>query len=424
MRRWSLARPRFLTRPGVSLRRNLMWRAAPLTALVLMIAIPLSIHACGTTTETPRRTEPESHDADPVVLRSDPFDPTAFEDPPEIRVLLARLQDARRIEFERFTNLGGPGDVIKVEARPPDGVAVNGIRRPGPVEVRGAEFRIADRRYRGRLSLDVDPEGGIRAILRVPLEAYVTGVVAGEVPLSWPAAALEAQAVAARTYALHRRATRLDQTWDVTDDTRSQVFIGEPKENRWTAGLRAAVGATRELVLSRDHRLANAVYHSTCGGQTVATAEAFGATGGDRLAGVRCADCSGSPRHRWTVEITTAEAAHATGTPVGGIRGLTVTERASSGRALQVRADVAGARSSRTVLGARFRKALGAKLPSTWIVGFERTRTGFRVRGRGYGHGAGLCQWGAAGKAKRGLSSAQILADYYPGFTLVRIEVR
>ena len=399
-------------------------RLATFAALALLIAVPAAIHACGSTRVRPNDAGASRRDPDPPPPpRPDPYEPANLPRAPEIRVLLGRLQGAQRFEIDRVPNAGGAGERVSVEAGPGGTIAVNGVQRSAPAEIAGTAFQIGDRAYGGRLVVAPDPEGGLRAVVAVPLEPYVVGVVAGEMPLSWPAAALEAQAIAARTYALHRRAGRVHETWDVFDDARSQVFVGEPAPSRWTPGLRAAVEATRGLVLVRAGRFGNAVYHAACGGTTVPTAEAFDAAGADRIPGVRCDDCAGAPRHRWDVEIDGANLARATGTRADALATLAVAAAQPSGRAREIRAGQTtpeGVR-HRTVTAVHFRQSLGAKLPSTWIDAFERTRAGFRVRGRGFGHGAGLCQWGAAGKARRGLSAAAILADYYPDFQIVRI---
>ena len=126
--------------------------------------------------------------------------------------------------------------------------------------------------YRGALRLHRDG-GAIAVVNDASLEHYLYGVVAAEMPSSWAAEALKAQAVVARSYALRsRRPTAL---YDVFADTRSQVYRGVVAE---AATAVAAVRATRALAVRFGAEIAQTFFHSTSGGRTAATEEGFGGT--------------------------------------------------------------------------------------------------------------------------------------------------
>ena len=116
--------------------------------------------------------------------------------------------------------------------------------------------------YRGRLQLSRQGQG-VQAVNHVSLESYLAGVVGSEMPASWPLAALRAQAVAARTYALAQR--RPEAPFDLKATVASQVYRGVVAE---TDSTREAVASTRGQVLMYDGTLINAVFHSSSGGST------------------------------------------------------------------------------------------------------------------------------------------------------------
>lgn len=126
------------------------------------------------------------------------------------------------------------------------------------------------RLYRGKLQIDVQ-SGYLIAVNVVPLETYVQGVVAGEVPFSWPAEALKAQAVAARSYALSHLVKR--KSFDLYSDVRSQVYAGVAGERPSTT---EAVKATAGEVLLYAGKVASTLYFSSSGGRTASAADVFG----------------------------------------------------------------------------------------------------------------------------------------------------
>ena len=144
---------------------------------------------------------------------------------------------------------------------------------PGPLTFRpgkGGTLTLDGKGYRGQLRLSSSPKG-VRAIDLVGLDAYLFGVVAGEMPKDWPQAALEAQAVAARSYALASLVKSRD--FDLYADPRSQAYDGVSGESPSTT---AAVAATRGQILTYGGKVATTVYSSSSGGRTAASEDVFG----------------------------------------------------------------------------------------------------------------------------------------------------
>jgi stage II sporulation protein D len=229
----------------------------------------------------------------------------------------------------------------------------------GGVRVLGkAGNGVTNGRYRGDLELRAGSLGGISAINAVSLEDYIRGVVPGEVPASWPDAALRAQAVAARTYAI--ATSKNGEGFDQYADTRSQMYPGISGEHPRTD---AAVAATAGQVVTYDSKPIVTYYFSTSGGRTENVENSFlGADPQPYLQSV--ADpYDGGPRHRWTLRMTVAKATSRLGSLVKGrLRQITVLQRGRSPRVM--RAQVVGTGGRTSVTGPQLRAKLG--LYDTW----------------------------------------------------------
>jgi SpoIID/LytB domain protein len=219
----------------------------------------------------------------------------------------------------------------------------------------GAPLRVNGRPYRGELHVAL-VEGRLQVVDHVPLEQYLWGVVPGEMPSTWAAEALKAQAVAARSYAL---ATRVPgKPFDVYADVRSQVYVGASGEQ---PAATAAVRATAREVLTHRGAVARTLFHSTSGGRTASSKEAFDEDVPYLVAVDDPADAA-SPYHRWGPVPVGA----ATGAKALGVTGPILDARVGSvagGRARTVVLRLPGV--EETVNGADFRFAYG--LRSTWI---------------------------------------------------------
>ncbi len=245
---------------------------------------------------------------------------------------------------------------------------------------------------------------------RIELEEYLRGVVPSEMPHAFPPAALEAQAIAARTYAV---AEGIDNGTRVLARTvADQVWRG-PKSHR--ASTDAAIEATRGLVLWDGDRVARIRFHADCGGMTAREEDVFSTDEVPHSEAREETFCEDGPRHRYRVKISAARIARAARRLGfrGALRSIAVEETDVSGRAYSL--VLSGPSRTVRVRGNAFRLAVGpALLPSTRFS-VERAGANFVFEGTGFGHGVGLCQWGARGRAEAGETAEEILSFYYPG---------
>lgn len=314
----------------------------------------------------------------------------------------------------------------------------------GPLVARptapGSLVRYEGRAYRGEL-LVIALGGSLTVVNRLSVEEYLRGVVPLEIGVDrtpFERAAVEAQAIAARSYTY----TRIDDSkpYDLSSTVTDQVYGGVAAERPVSD---AAITATRNLVLLYHGRVINAPYHANSGGMTASASEVWRTRDApylvsvsDRIPGTDRFYDEASPVFRWTRTFGTAALQAAldrylpryAGAPrdgVGGVRAITVTGRTPSGRVAGVRFDTD--RGSFTVRGndVRFvlRTAAGALLPSTLFhIRVTRDARGrvalLAIDGNGSGHGVGMDQWGAIARARAGQDYVTILRTYYPGTTV------
>lgn len=289
----------------------------------------------------------------------------------------------------------------------------NGSRLLGDaLDAAGApDLRIGNRRVAGRVRL-LARKGELLVVAVEPLEAYVAAVVSREAPPRFHPEALAALAVAVRTYAAGAAARPRDPAYDVVATVEDQVFDGM---DGVAQVFREAADRTRGLVVRYRGELARTVYHSTCGGRTEDAVAVWG-TDIPYLRAQLCDDCADSPVYRWGYRMSDAEArrvAKALGVPPGKDLQIDVTGRTRTGRASRVRVSSAGV--SREVAGAEFRRVAGYAKVRSLKMEVVRVAGEWRFKGEGWGHGVGMCEYGANGMARRGAGFREILARYYPG---------
>jgi stage II sporulation protein D len=222
-----------------------------------------------------------------------------------------------------------------------------------------AENGVTNGIYRSRMILSRAGRS-LLAVNSVGIEQYLYGVVPSESPASWPAEALKAQAVAARSYALRRR--RSGAPYDVFADVRSQVYGGVLAE---TDATNAAVRDTKGRVVLAGGEIADTLFFSTSGGRTAANEEVFGGTPLSYLRSVNDPHDDHSPYHTWTARFTKRDAERKLGSVLSGnLKGLRVATRTASGRAATV--VVRGSGGNQTVSAGTIQGLLG--LRSIWIT--------------------------------------------------------
>lgn len=271
----------------------------------------------------------------------------------------------------------------------------------------------AARTYRGRIRL-LPAKERLLVVNEVGLEAYLMGVVPAEAPPSFHPEALKAQAVAARTFALARMIRSAGEPFDLDDTTASQTYLGATAEKPRT---NAAIRETANQVLLYDGSPIQALYCTVSGGATASNEEAFGSAPLPYLRSVQDTDEHGTPYGAWSPHYSW-EFLLRDYPGVGAVKSVEVVGRTGSGRVAMVR--ITGERGATTVSGSVFRGTVGVNnLKSLLIDSLTATEAGVRIQGRGWGHGVGMCQAGAQGRALRGQTYDLILATYYPGASLV-----
>jgi len=163
---------------------------------------------------------------------------------------------------------------------------------------------------------------------------------------------------------------------------------------------------------------------STCGGVTIDGLSVFPGATGERLIGVECDWCHESPKYRWSRALPVAEVERRLGLPAGSIERISA-RRDRFGHSLAF--DVLGSHGTRTLGGPEFRRLWNAKataetdrLPSSWLLSLDLARQTLTVQGAGFGHGVGMCQWGATDLATSSRDWRAILHHYYRGAEPVR----
>lgn len=305
----------------------------------------------------------------------------------------------------------------------------------------GRRVTVDGRPYRGAIEAFVR-DGRVTVVNVVSLEQYLAGVVNAEMGRRAPSdgAALEAQAIVSRTYAVRNRGRYAAEGYDLRAGVADQVYGGVAAET--PQGV-AAVRATAGQVLTYGGEPLAPFFHSTCGGSTASPEEAFVAVRGtpylrpvsDARPGGHYCDLS--PRFRWTVEWegdrlrdilrrTLAAELGLDSATVTRVRDVYVRRTGPSGRAVDLRIRVDGgeipvpAYAVRAVLV----PPEGGRLGSVAIrLAAEReadTVARLVAYGQGWGHGVGFCQWGAVGRARAGQDARTILTTYFPGSRLAR----
>jgi stage II sporulation protein D len=329
--------------------------------------------------------------------------------------------------------------VVKPDSQEANVILVGGIR------VTGSVLRILpdtdgsliynDRRYRGYLVVRRTGDG-FMTVNVVDIESYLRGVLRGELPRHFHAETYHVQAIVSRTYALYQRHLNGSQRlWDVTADTSSQVYHGIEGESSKSD---EAVLSTEGIVCAWDspqgRKIFCTYFSSTCGGANVDVVQVKGGAAVKPLSGgVTCPYCKQSEWYLWEPKKVSKERITNDVKPYlvrGGysradkltlIDDIKVIQRTASGRPVMLRlTDRNGLIVDMRAEDFRLILDNGRLIKSTQ---FEIVNEGAYisfVKGRGYGHGIGMCQHGAEGMARKGRTAGQILQYYYPGCVLVK----
>ena len=257
-------------------------------------------------------------------------------------------------------------------------------------------------------------------ILKIPLEEYVVGVVAGEMPVSFEKEALKAQSVASRTYVLKKVANNKDNEYDVVDTVSNQVYLDdldlkEKWGNNYTKYInkvREAVNATSMEYLEYDGEIIDAMYFSTSNGYT----EDSGVIFQKSLPYLKCVESSWDENvakaFYTSTSISLQEFYERLGLSYNKNLDVLILERSDSNRVVKLK-----------INGIEFKaKDVYSKLGlRSYDFEFVLVGNNVEINTKGYGHGVGMSQYGSHGMAKVGYNYKEILNHYYVGTKLVKL---
>lgn len=324
-----------------------------------------------------------------------------------------------------------PGALKATLALSAQGILVGG-RESGATALRidpGGPFLLDETGYAGRLLVRKDG-ANLLVVNELDLETYVAGVVANESAPGAQPSTHRAQAVTSRTYAYVKvtASGADDDLFHMQDSESSQVYRGltiRPEMALTPADMSQRAAETRGVVLTWQSRPFATYFASTCGGHTTeaTTSELDPGAAAEPLRGVACGFCATSPKYRWTKTVADGDLVAGMkrrGFPVlEPLTEIAVTKAGRGGWAKEVTVTYGPQGSRRPLPGVQFRSAAG--LFSHRLLDVRRVDGGFEIDGAGWGHGVGMCQWGAFEMGKRGFSETDILRTYYPGITFTRV---
>ncbi len=273
------------------------------------------------------------------------------------------------------------------------------------------------RPFRGKIEVLKD-QNGLLVVNELPLEFYVAGLINHEISSKWPIAAVKAQAVIARTYALYQKKKRMASAYHMESTVADQVYSGSVAEDDRSF---YAVKETIGEVLTYNGEIALTAYHSNSGGVTEDSKNIWGKDY-PYLRQVKSLFDKDAPNFLWTLNTSpqSVEAAlNAAGYSVTAVQEIMPLYRTNSGRVTKVR--VSHAKGDMEISGEDLRKVLGYDKLKSAMFTVEMINGSFAFNGKGSGHGVGLSQWGAKGMAEEGYGYAGILKHFYPGTRIERI---
>lgn len=275
------------------------------------------------------------------------------------------------------------------------------------------------RRFRGEIDIIRTEDLRLLAINHLDIEDYVSGVLYHEVSHWWPMEALKAQAIAARTFAIYKSLEAKDKDYDLRRDIYSQVYGGRTSEKFRT---NKAVEATAGEILIYKREILPAYFHATCGGHTE-NASLLWNTNIKPLQGRPCRYCRKSPHSNWVRKIPLAsieERLNKYGYKIKGLTDIRTSYRDRSGRIKTVK--IIDSLGIEKIPANKFRLAVDPNIirSANFTV---KIQDGIAIfEGKGWGHGVGMCQWGAYYMARRGLKARDILSFYYPGAKVMDLK--
>jgi stage II sporulation protein D len=273
--------------------------------------------------------------------------------------------------------------------------------------------------YRGSIVLHMK-NGYVYIVNILKMDEYLQGVVPCEIPSGWEIEALKAQAVAARTYAYYHLTIKKssDSLFDLDATTNSQVYRGVTDEKDRTN--RAVIETSGEIITYNSRPIIS-YFHSTCGGKTIDDKYVWRQSDLEYLKGVSCVFCENSTKFTWESELTLDEVRSCISKKYRGVGKITnISFKRKNDRVTDV--IIQHNKGKIAISGNNFRLLFPSeKMRSLYFIS-RKKGSGLILSGHGWGHGVGMCQWGARGMALRGFGYHEIVYHYYSGVKISEIR--
>ncbi len=285
-------------------------------------------------------------------------------------------------------------DKIFIEINDPDLIIING------------------RKFRGGIQFIKNNNSTLSVVNYIDLEDYIKGISVREISHYWPVEALKAEAIVFRTFAVYKMRENSKKDYDLTDDAYSQVYGGRAAERY---RINKAVDETKGIILTYQGKVFPAFYHATCAGHTEDASMLWNINLAP-LKGVACGFCRESPHFSWHYVLTLKEIEEKlvnAGLKIGAIKDIAVLGKDKSGRITDL--NIVSAKKGLKISAKDFRNIIGPNIIRSTNFSVNVIKNDAVFEGFGWGHGVGLCQWGAYFMAKQGYTAEQILKYYYPG---------
>ena len=293
-----------------------------------------------------------------------------------------------------------------------------------PLKITSSSFIVVNKKiYRGNIIVCLSQKGKLNIVNEVDIEDYLKGILPKEANSAWPIEALKTQAVISRSYVLKNLKKHSKDGFDVCSTIHCQVYGGASAE---TKNCNQAVVETFAEVVVYDNKIAQTLFHSSCGGHTEDPKYVWNWTTKTPpyLKGLKDKYCKDNPNQNWTCTIKEniiREKLTKAGYKIGKIKDIT-THGKTVGLAKE-QVVIKHAKGTLKLNSYKFRTTVDPWLiKSTMINSIKKQKDSFVFTGNGWGHKVGLCQWGSKFMADKGFSYKQILQFYYPSTSIEKVN--
>jgi stage II sporulation protein D len=283
--------------------------------------------------------------------------------------------------------------------------------------LRDGAIELNNIRYRGEIRIVQQFNNKFSVIEEIDLESFISGVLGSEMPPTWDEEALRAQAVTARTYAMYKKKIRGNEVYHL--DMLELAYRGMSSES---PRLNKIVRDTKGVVMVYNWNIFPAYFHSTCGGHTENANSVFGKDSIPPLSGVTCNYCNNTKYSRWSTDINKSEIERRLRDAKVYVSNIYSIKAINLGAGKHgSRVEIVSENGSKEMNANDFRLMVGPNYLYSTAFDSKNNGKSITFSGRGWGHGVGLCQYGAQAMAEKGFQWTAILKHYYPKIELVRV---